>query len=138
MKKIILLCIFIVVGIASYAQNGINDRLYIFKYTNCAFYCEDGVLFTKNRSDYTKSGSILIKYPQSKTSISYTIPDWVVTIAKGAFKGNDFIETINIPSSVEYIGDEAFDDCKSLKSIQMYESTSAARAVEYEESNSQA
>ena len=45
---------------------------------------------------------------------------------------------IRIPSTVCYIGDNAFDGCDQLTSIEIYESTSAARAVEAENSPSEA
>ena len=139
MKKIIIAMLFIVIGATVYAQAGINNNGYVNNPYHYRFYCEDGVLFIKypNR-DSPSDDNILVKYPQSKTLSSYTIPDWVKTIAKGAFQGNNYIETIKIPSSVRYIGDNAFDDCKNLKSIQMYESASAVRAVENDEKHSEA
>jgi hypothetical protein len=72
----------------------------------------------------------LVKFPQNKTISSYTIPSSVQVIAKGAFQGNKYLRTIRIPSSVYFIGDNAFDSCEQLTSIEIYESTSSARAIE--------
>ena len=129
MKKFICLSLFILLGATVYAQNGVSDKGYIYRYSSSYnYYCEEGVLFVKN--DGISSGNSLVKYPQSKQTTSYTIPNWVKTIAKGAFKGNKYIKTIRIPSSILYIGDNAFDDCDQLTSIELYESTSAVGAVE--------
>lgn len=38
-------------------------------------------------------------------------------IAKGAFKGENQMETVVIPSSVNVIGEDAFKDCGKLKSV---------------------
>lgn len=134
---LLLLCNFLMA--AAYGQTLVNDRGYLDNHANSNYplYCEDGVLFMKGeRSDYYPS-SLLIKYPQSKDNSSYTVPDWVSCIAKGAFQGNKYIERIRIPSSVHYIGENAFADCTSLKSIEVYESTSGVRAMENDESHSQ-
>ena len=140
MKKLIVISLFIVLGTTVYAQKGITDRGYIYEYSShYNFYCEDGVLFSKyTGTSSIGEGSTLVKYPQSKQSTSYTIPNWVVIIAKGAFQGNKYIKTLRIPSTVEYIGDNAFDGCEQLTAIEMYQSTSSVRAVETDDSPSEA
>ena len=137
MKKFICLSLFILLGATVYAQNGVSDKGYIYRYSSSYnYYCEEGVLFVKN--DGISSGNSLVKYPQSKQTTSYTIPNWVKTIAKGAFKGNKYIKTIRIPSSVYYIGENAFDDCEQLTSIEIYEATSSASAIEADSPHSEA
>ena len=135
MKKLIVLLLFIVLGTSLYAQTPITAKGYIEAYS---IICEEGVLFGAYRTSAPYGENILIKYPQSKQSTSYTIPDWVTTIAKGAFQGNKNIKTIRIPSSVNYIGDNAFDGCDQLTSIEKYQSTSSVRAVEADDSPSEA
>jgi hypothetical protein len=132
MKKFIVIAILSVFGIAAYSQGDVNDKGYCYRF----FLCEDGVLFAK----YSKSNNsrTLVKFPQNKNISSYTIPSDVSTIAKGAFQGNKYIRTIKIPSGLTYIGDNAFDGCDQLTSIEIYESTSAARAVEADNSPSEA
>lgn len=52
----------------------------------------------------------LVKYPSNDPRESFTIPNTVSRIGKGAFKGCHNLREIVIPSSVYYIGDDAFDD----------------------------
>lgn len=141
MKKLFVLFLFIVLGTTVYAQRSVTDKGYISNYTSSyKFYCEEGVLFTKHPDvgAYSGDGRTLVKYPQSKQSTSYTIPDWVRVIAKGAFQGNKYIKTIRIPSTVEYIGDNAFEGCDQLTSIEIYQSTNSVRAVDADDSPSEA
>lgn len=140
MKKLFVLFLFIVLGTTVYAQKSVTDNGYILKYSSSYnFYCEEGVLFTKHPGGaYSYDGCTLVKYPQSKQSTSYTIPGWVRVIAKGAFQGNKYIKTIRIPSTVDYIGDNAFEGCDQLTSIEIYQSTNSVRAVEADDSPSEA
>ena len=139
MKKLFVLFLFIVLGTTVYAQKSVNDKGYIWNYySSCNFYCEEGVLFTKDDDDYSHQCNALVKYPQSKQSTSYTIPGWVGVIAKGAFQGNKYIKTIRIPSTVDYIGDNAFEGCDQLTSIEIYQSTNSVKAVEADDSPSEA
>ena len=142
MKKLFVLFLFIVLGTTVYAQRSVTDNGYIFRYSsNYNFYCEEGVLFTKHPdsgSSWSGDCCTLIKYPQSKQSTSYTIPGWVRVIAKGAFQGNKYIKTIRLPSTVYYIGDNAFEGCDQLTSIEIYQSTNSVIAVEADDSPSEA
>ena len=144
MKKIIFLSIFIFTGAIAFAQSEASDKGYLHKISanKGLFHCEDGVLFLTYDGSYKygsyQRGETLVKFPQNKQTSSYTIPDGVTNIAKGAFQGNKSIRTIRIPSSVYYIGENAFADCDQLQSIEMYESTNSVRAVENDESHSNA
>ncbi len=136
MKKIQLLFLSLLFGTAAYSQELTNDKGYINNYGNSyyRFISEDGVLFLSVKPEHLNDigyhKDVLIKYPQSKNLSSYTIPDGIATIAKGAFQGNKYLQKVIIPSSVKYIGDNAFADCDALVSIETYESTSSVRAVE--------
>lgn len=66
----------------------------------------DGVLYVFVGS----SPSILVKYPSLDPRETFTIPNTVSRISKGAFKGCRNLREIIIPGSVFYIGDDAFDD----------------------------
>lgn len=136
MKKIFIALFFTFLGINAYAQSQINDKGFLYRSsTNYMVYSEDGVLFFKY--DYDSPYNTLVKYPQSKYATSYTIPEWVRTIERGAFQGNQHLEYIRIPSTVNYIGENAFADCSALKSIEVYVPSTAARALENDESHSQ-
>ena len=139
MKKLFVLFLFIVLGTTVYAQKSVKDNGYISNYNHYYnFYCEEGVLFGAYNTSFTDYDNILIKYPQSKQSTSYTIPGGVIVIAKGAFQGNKYIKTIRIPSTVDYIGGNAFEGCDQLTSIEIYQSTNSVRAVEADDSPSEA
>ena len=81
------------------------------------FQSVDGVLYATAQYDF---GWTLIKYPASKAETEYTILPYTVRIAKGAFQGATALRVINIPSSVKYIGENAFDDCPSLVTLNCY------------------
>ena len=138
MKKLFVLSILIVFGTIAYAQDHMTSNGYIRLKNNGDYYfSEDGIIFINNNK-YNDHKVVLVKFPQNKNISSYTIPNGVNSIAKGAFQGNKYLKTIRIPSSIIYIGDNAFDGCDQLQSIEMYESTSAVRAVEMDESPSEA
>ena len=75
-------------------------------------YCSiDGILFNK---DKTK----LLHYPAGKRENTYTIPDGVTDIEKGAFSYCYYALTqVTLPNSVTNIGDEAFSDCYALTQV---------------------
>ena len=51
------------------------------------------------------------------TNDSVVIPEKTTGIAKYAFRNNDSIRTVYIPSNVEYIDEYAFADCTGLKIV---------------------
>lgn len=70
-------------------------------------------------------GSVVVRFilgsetvvDQTTNVLSVTIPEGIVTIAQGAFKGVDTVTQINIANSVTYIGKYAFEDCKDLNTV---------------------
>ncbi len=79
---------------------------------NPHFSMQNGVLFNK---DKTK----LIHYPIGLKSITYVVPDSVISIGDNAFQNARFLKDIKLSSSIIELGNSAFDDCKSLKSIEL-------------------
>ncbi|MDR2572360.1 MAG: leucine-rich repeat domain-containing protein [Oscillospiraceae bacterium] len=69
----------------------------------------DGVLFCKDKT-------VLKRYPQGRKVKSYTVPDGVNSLGKGAFYHCDSITHISIPKNVQHIED-AFTFCNGLKTI---------------------
>lgn len=67
----------------------------------------DNVLYNKDKTD-------IIIYPRGKKVCA--LPDTMTTIKKGIFTGTE-ISDITIPDSVKTIEDEAFMNCKNLKSV---------------------
>lgn len=75
------------------------------------YYCSiDGVLFDKEKTK-------LIKYPDNKNSISYTIPNSVAIIEDYAFSHNSYIADIIMPDSINIINNAAFESCVNLNNI---------------------
>ena len=72
---------------------------------NEIFRSVDGVLFRVDGDELYE----LVKYPQAKLGSSYTIPDNLQIISFDAFAYTD-LSFVNIPSSVTFIGQDAFND----------------------------
>lgn len=83
---------------------------------NKLFSSEDGVLFSKNKTE-------LIRCPAGKTGSAsfngreYIIPNAVKVIGSHAFANCSYLDSIVIPESVTEIGEGCFADCIRLKSI---------------------
>lgn len=71
-----------------------------------SFCTIDGVLFSCVGSE----PYMLVRFPAGDERTSYTIPNYVSRIARGAFQGCKNLRELTIPSTVIYIGDNAFDD----------------------------
>jgi len=82
--------------------------------------CKYGVLFL-----FSKDDTVLARYPSSKRSSTYTIPDSVTSIGSNAFEGCTSLETITIPDSVTSIGSNAFEGCTSLETITIPDSVTS-------------
>ncbi|MCD8215379.1 MAG: leucine-rich repeat domain-containing protein [Clostridiales bacterium] len=76
---------------------------------NAYYTSENGILFNK---ELTK----LICYPPNRDGTSYTIPDGVKEIDAYAF-GCSMLENIEIPNTVEIIGDFVFNSCTAIEKI---------------------
>ncbi len=85
---------------------------------NKAFSSDDGVLFSKDKSE-------IITYPAGKENTEYQIPNSVVTISYNAFMGCKKLQTVDIPDSVVKIKDKAFFACEGLKNIVIPNSVAA-------------
>lgn len=115
-------------------------------------YSENGIL-------YSKDGTTLVKYPNSKAYQPELIPSTVTTIGNYAFCNNNFegelvlpngittigyysyyncdsIETISFPDSLITIGQSAFYDCDKLESIVIPESVTTVQDSAFKRCNS--
>jgi len=77
---------------------------------NPDFTDEDGVLFSKNKD-------ILYFYPPAKDGEKYNIPATVKELARKAFQGANKLTSMDIPNTVETIGQEAFRNMKGLVNV---------------------
>lgn len=87
-----------------------GDASVTFDPENPYYYTEDGVSFGEG-------GALLISYPSSKESVSYTIPNTVTHFAEGAFQPNTYLETLVIPSSVASLPAGMLSGYSSLRSL---------------------
>ncbi len=76
-----------------------------------AFSSIDGVLYNRDKT-------LLIAYPAMKDAKEYKAPETLKEIAVSGFCYNQYIETADL-SSVEIIGDYAFEGCQSLKEVKL-------------------
>ena len=111
MKKLLLIIGMALCAFSVYAQDNIERTdNYPTGYMKAAypyyFGTIDGVLYVFVGS----TPSILVKFPPQDPRESYSIPNTVSRISKGAFKGCRNLKEIIIPVSVFYIGEDAFDD----------------------------
>ena len=121
MKKIITLLMALTMCAAIHAQEIEKLDKFPSGYINGVFMGEakfktvDGVLYAvgyEGTRDW-----ILVRYPAGSRNESYTVHPYCRRIARGAFQGAAYLKEIYIPSTVSYIGDDAFADCTSLTGI---------------------
>ena len=74
------------------------------------FTSVDGVLYDKKQTK-------LIQYPLGKTDTTYTIPSTVEVIGDCAFESSPYLEKMNIPCSVIVIRQNAFASSLKLKEV---------------------
>ena len=82
---------------------------------NEVFASQQGVL-------YSKDMTILYRYPAGKSSLNFSIPSTVTTIAPYAFENCGQLRSVTIPSSVTMIDEGAFSGCFSLRSVTLPDS----------------
>ena len=71
----------------------------------------NGVLFSK-------SGDLLLRYPEAKSGNSYAVPDTVKTIAPDAFYGSRLV-SVAMGDNVEAIKCYSFQNCENLTEIRI-------------------
>lgn len=75
------------------------------------YYSRDGVLFSE-------ADNSLKYYPRGKDDIiSYSVPDGIQKIERGAFYCNEFLKRVVLPDSIREIGESAFLGCEKLQNI---------------------
>ncbi|MBR7054826.1 MAG: leucine-rich repeat protein [Prevotella sp.] len=66
---------------------------------------------------YDKAGTTLVKYPNTSTSKSFTIPSTVKKVLPNAFRDAKNLSSVTIPASVTSLGANAFHGCTGLISV---------------------
>lgn len=77
---------------------------------NLKYKSEKGVLFDKDKT-------VLIQYPVGITDTDYIIPDGVTTVGNSAFYDCGSLKSIIIPDSIMIIEDYAFHNCNALEVV---------------------
>ncbi|MBR3024173.1 MAG: leucine-rich repeat domain-containing protein [Oscillospiraceae bacterium] len=80
---------------------------------NEKYSSENGILFNKDKS-------VLLIYPQAKEDEKAVLPSSVKAIAVSAFCYNEHLKILDL-SSVEAVGDYAFDGCTALNTVKFSE-----------------
>lgn len=85
--------------------------------------------FSKSFTDgIVNFNGILLQYTGNASNV--VIPNDINIIGKNAFKGNNKVITIHIPTNVETIKESAFENCSSLKEIIVDGKTSSLKDIE--------
>lgn len=66
---------------------------------------------------FNKDKTVLLAHPQNRNSDTYTVPEGVKTIAPFAFADITRLKSISLPATLNEFGDDAFKDCKFLKTV---------------------
>lgn len=85
----------------------------------------DGVLFNKNMT-------ALLRYPAGKKTTAYIIPSSVASIGDNAFDRCRNLSSINIPNSVTSIGSFAFAGCSNLSGVYIPNSVTSIGYMAFE------
>ena len=114
---------------------------------NTSYKVEKGVL-------YTISGRKLVQYPAGKRDKEYRVESGTMEIDNSAFYGNEYLEKVMLPNSIEtiqhlgfayctalkemefniglkWIGNSAFEECKSLREVRLPGNTEYTKGNDY-------
>lgn len=86
-------------------------RSFSIKDGNPGYKVEDGVL-------YTISGRQLVQYPAGKQDKEYQVEFGTMEIDNSAFFGNEYLEKVSFPNSLETIQHLGFAECTALKEVE--------------------
>jgi hypothetical protein len=99
-----------VISIGASAFDGLGLTNIWVNPANPAYSSQDGVLFDKSQT-------LLLQYPASKQSMSYTFPGTVTSIAYNAFYCATNLVSVTIDKGVTNLEESAFDECTSLTAV---------------------
>src|SRR5574344_302041 len=86
----------------------------------CSSECEKSPVIL-----FGKDNKVLVRYSPSNQETSYTVPDTVTHIARGAFMECKRLKSVTIGKGVTSIGEAAFSECSNLRSIVIPESVTS-------------
>ena len=89
------------------------------------YVSSDGVVFGE-----TDDGISLVLYSNGKKDATYSVPEGIECINDDAFGDPQYLISLNIPSSVEYISDYYFIGCENLEAINVLGNSSSYSSVD--------
>ena len=101
--------------IDSGAFNEARVRKFVQRGENARYSVRDGILFNAD-------GTELLSYPMTGKS-EVSVPEGVLGIGDSAFCERSTVQRIVLPSSLQYIGEGAFEDCIALTEVIFGEGT---------------
>ena len=98
-----------VVGESAFASLSPREKIEVEEGSE-TFKVVDGALLSKN-------GKTLYRLPLYLNATTYKVPDGVETIERDALRGNESLESVELPATLRTIKNNAFYGCLSLKEI---------------------
>ena len=102
----------------SIGESGYDDQFSgCTNLTEIKFSATNGKYQIVDKVIYSKDGSKLLYYPKGLDATEYQVLDGTTSIAAGAFSGQNYLEHVYIPDSVQEIGNVAFSSCDKLNYV---------------------
>lgn len=79
---------------------------------NTVYASENGVLYSADKAT-------VVKYPEGKKDVDFTVPVSVKTIGDYAFANNRSIQSVKLPEGVKVLGNYAFSKSTGLTSLEL-------------------
>ena len=73
---------------------------------------QDGVIFNKDKTE-------LLWYPIGKPDASYTVPASVTKLGRLSFRGVDALTSVTLPDGLKTIEDYVFFDCRNIAALNL-------------------
>jgi len=73
---------------------------------------QDGVIFNKDKTE-------LLWYPIGKPDTSYTVPASVTKLGRLSFRGVDALTSVTLPDGLKTIEDYVFFDCRNIAALNL-------------------
>ena len=109
----------------------------IDKYAFCGLSGVEEFTVDANNNNYTtsngvlfsKDGSQLIRYPDKKADVTYSVPSTVKSISEYAFEGAENLKQVILHEGLENVGGASFYNCKQLESVNIPSSINIINAA---------
>ena len=79
---------------------------------NAFLSSQDGVIFNKDKTE-------LLWYPRGKPEGTYTVPAGVTKLGELSFRGVDALTSVTLPDGLKYIRNYVFFDCRNIAALNL-------------------